>query len=203
MDDGLQNPSLEKTASLLVIDGGAGFGNRRLLPAGPLREPVRAAADRCRAAIMVGTDRLAAAAALPPQLPIMQASLVPGPGMLAHAGRIAVAFAGIARPRKFFATLEQAGIVLAETRTFADHHVYSARELVALQRRGNALGAALVTTTKDFVRIPANARTDILPLAARLVWAREASIDALLAEIVRPVPSDEKGQGSARILLRP
>jgi tetraacyldisaccharide 4'-kinase len=184
MDDGLQNPSLGKTASLLVIDGSVGFGNGRLLPAGPLREPVEAAAARCRAAIMIGADRLAAAASLPANLPIMQASLVPGPDMLAHAGRVALAFAGIARPRKFFSTLEEAGVVLAESRAFADHHAYSARELADLQRRASALGAVLVTTWKDFVRIPQAARGAVVPLSARLAWAREPAIDALLAALV-------------------
>jgi len=184
LDDGLQNSSLEKSASLLVIDGGAGFGNGRLLPAGPLREPVASAASRCRAAIMIGADRLAAANALPPTLPILQASLAPGPDMLAQAGHIVVAFAGIARPRKFFATLEEAGVVLAETHPFADHHTYSDRELANLHVRAAARGAALVTTWKDFVRIPAAARGAIVPLSARMAWACESAVDALLAEIV-------------------
>jgi tetraacyldisaccharide 4'-kinase len=184
MDDGLQNPSLEKTASLLVIDGGAGFGNGRLLPAGPLREKVSAAAARCRAAIMIGADRLAAAAALPPNVAVMQASLAPGPDMLALAGRSVVAFAGIARPRKFFSTLEEAGMLLAESRAFADHHRYTARELADLRLAASTLGAVLVTTWKDFVRIPPGGRAAIVPLSARLAWAHEAAIEALLAEIV-------------------
>jgi tetraacyldisaccharide 4'-kinase len=184
MDDGLQNPTLEKTVSLLVIDGGAGFGNGRLLPAGPLREPVARAAARCRAAVMIGADQRGAAAALPADLPILQASLAPGPDMLAQAGRVALAFAGIARPGKFFATLEQAGMVLAESRGFADHHSYSARELANLRLRAGALGAVLVTTWKDFVRIPPHARGGILPMSARLAWGRESAVDALLAAIV-------------------
>src|SRR5689334_20037384 len=53
MDDGLQNPSLRQDVALLVIDGATGFGNGRLLPAGPLREPVTAAVSRCAAAILI------------------------------------------------------------------------------------------------------------------------------------------------------
>ena len=67
---------------------------------------------------------LQAAAALPPDLPVLRAHLAPGPEMLALAGHRVLAFAGIGRPAKFFATLEQAGIVLAETASFADHHVF-------------------------------------------------------------------------------
>jgi tetraacyldisaccharide 4'-kinase len=184
MDDGLQNPTLEKTVSLLVIDGGAGFGNGRLLPAGPLREPIARAAARSRAAVMIGVDRTGATAALPSELPILQAMLAPGPDMLAQAGRVVLAFAGIARPAKFFATLEQAGMVLAESRAFDDHHFYSARELAHLRLRAGALGAALVTTWKDFVRIPPADRGGITPLSAGIVWSRESAVDGLLASVV-------------------
>ena len=78
MDDGLQNPSLEKAMSLLVVDGAAGFGNRRVLPAGPLREPVAAAASRCRAAVLIGPDTSGVLAQLPSQLPVLRAELVQG-----------------------------------------------------------------------------------------------------------------------------
>ena len=76
MDDGLQHPGLEKTASLLVIDGAVGFGNGRVMPAGPLREPAAAAAARCRAAILIGADQTAARAAID-GLPVLDAWLVP------------------------------------------------------------------------------------------------------------------------------
>ena len=69
MDDGLQNPTLEKTLSLLIIDGSYGFGNGRVIPSGPLREPVAAAAARCQAAVLVGEDETGALAQLPPGLP--------------------------------------------------------------------------------------------------------------------------------------
>jgi tetraacyldisaccharide 4'-kinase len=178
MDDGLQNPTLAKTASLLVIDGGAGFGNFRLLPAGPLREPVAVAAGRCRAAVLIGDDRLGALAALPPGLPVLRARLAPGADMLAFAGQRVAAFAGIGRPEKFFATLEEAGIEIAARIAFADHHAYSSRDIAALRRRAGAM--PLVTTWKDYVRLPQEARAFVTPLGARLVWADEAGIDGLL-----------------------
>ena len=78
MDDGLQNSSLEKTLSLLVVDGRTGFGNGRLLPAGPLREPVASAVKRCAAAVLIGVDQTRSASALPPAFPILTARLEPG-----------------------------------------------------------------------------------------------------------------------------
>ncbi len=122
MDDGLQNPSLEKTLSLLVVDGATGFGNGRVLPAGPLREPVAAAAARCQAAVLIGPDISDAAAALPPGLPVLHAELVQDAGIAEIHGRRVLAFAGIGFPEKFFAGLERAGVIVAGRVAFADHH---------------------------------------------------------------------------------
>ena len=109
MDDGLQNPGVQKRLSLLVVDGATGFGNGRVFPAGPLREPVAAAAARCQAAVLIGPDATGALANLPPALPVHRARLVPGPEAAALAGRRVLGFAGIAMPEKFFATLAETG----------------------------------------------------------------------------------------------
>jgi tetraacyldisaccharide 4'-kinase len=184
MDDGLQNPTLAKTASLLVVDGPAGFGNGRVLPAGPLREPVRAAAARCAAAILVGEDEARGLARLPPGLPVLRADLRPGDGLAALAGRPVVAFAGIGRPEKFFAMLEAAGVAVARRVPFADHHVFSPAELGRLARLAAELGAVPVTTPKDHMRIPAAERAGFAVLGVRLAWRDEAALDALLDRLV-------------------
>jgi tetraacyldisaccharide 4'-kinase len=180
MDDGLQNPTLNKDLSILVIDGVSGFGNGRLLPAGPLREPVTAAAARCQAAVLIGPDNPQALAALPPALPVHRAVMAPGPAMHALAGQRVLAFAGIGRPDKFFATLIEAGVVLAEQVAFSDHHRYTPAELDTLRRRAVANRAVLVTTRKDYVRLPAGWRGGITALDAGLAWQDEAAFDALL-----------------------
>jgi tetraacyldisaccharide 4'-kinase len=182
MDDGLQNPTLRKDFSFLTIDGGAGFGNHRLLPAGPLREPVETAAARCRAAVLIGSDFTGVIDALPHTLPVLRAHMQPGPAMQALAGKPVLAFAGIGRPAKFFSTLAQAGISPLAEISFADHHRYTARDLDRLRAR--AAGAALVTTTKDFARIPPAGRQGITPLDAALAWDNAAMFDALLKHLV-------------------
>ena len=184
MDDGLQNPGLAKTASLLVIDGGYGFGNGEVIPLGPLREPIANAASRCAAAVIIGADTTGAAASLPQGMRVIRASLAPNADDLADLPPRLLAFAGIGRPDKFFATLAEAGHSPLETRAFADHRPYTDADIAALRARAAELGAGLVTTAKDFVRLPVAWRAGIEVLRVGLRWQNEADIDALLDEIL-------------------
>ncbi|MCW5729856.1 MAG: tetraacyldisaccharide 4'-kinase [Alphaproteobacteria bacterium] len=186
-DDGLQDPHVVYDLALLVVDADQGFGNGRLLPAGPLREPVAAALARTDAVLFVGE----ADGALRRQcgkLPVIDARVEPrAAAAAALAGRRVVAFAGIARPDKLFRSLAGLGCELAETRAFPDHHPYTPDEIMALVEAAERHGASLVTTEKDHVRLPAEARpmvetlgidlrfedpTQLAPLARWLADAR-------------------------------
>jgi len=182
MDDGLQNPGLVQDLPLLVVDGATGFGNGRVLPAGPLREPVAAGAARCRAAVLIGADLSGATALLPPALPVLRASLTPDVQGLA--GRRVLAFAGIAHPGKFYATLAEAGAQVVETMGFPDHHPFRRAELDRLLARAVALDATLATTPKDAVRLPSAMRALVHVAGVALTWADERQIEALLGELV-------------------
>jgi tetraacyldisaccharide 4'-kinase len=187
MDDGLQNPGLAKGLSFLVVDGGAGFGNGRVIPSGPLREPVAAAAARCSAAVLIGEDRSGALAVLPPALPVLRAELEQQ-DTAGLAGRRVLAFAGIGIPEKFFAGLRAAGLVLAGTEAFADHHPYASAEIERLLARAEAADAVPVTTPKDAVRLPAGLRARVRVVGVRLVWQDPAALDALLARVLESAP---------------
>jgi tetraacyldisaccharide 4'-kinase len=180
MDDGLQNPGLAKTLSLLVIDGGYGFGNGLLLPAGPLRESVAAAAARCGAAVLIGADTSDAAASLPPGLPVLRAGLAASCAVPLQGEKV-VAFAGIGRPEKFFASVAGLGASMAGAIAFADHHVYRPRDTEALLALAAAREARLVTTRKDFVKLPPALRAVVLTVTVRLVWQDEPALERLLS----------------------
>ncbi len=182
MDDGLQNPSLAKTASLLVIDGGAGFGNGHAIPAGPLRESVAAAAARCRAGVLIGADTAGALAQLPAGFTALRADIVADAADLAALPPRLLAFAGIGRPAKFFDTLRNAGHAPMEMQEFADHHPYTDADLAHLQGRAAALKATLVTTEKDRVRLPAAEQAGIMQLRITLDWQDPGAIEAILTE---------------------
>jgi tetraacyldisaccharide 4'-kinase len=180
LDDGLQNPTLRKDASLLVIDGGFGFGNGRVLPAGPLREPIAAGAARCLAAVLIGEDATGALDALPAMLPVLRARLEPGPATATLRGRRVLAFAGIGRPDKFFTTLREAGVELAAGVAFPDHHRFSAGELEALIRDAHRRDAMLATTAKDAVRLPRAVRDAVFVADVVLRWEKPKEIESLL-----------------------
>jgi tetraacyldisaccharide 4'-kinase len=182
MDDGLQNPSLQQDLALLVIDGATGFGNGRLLPAGPLREPVAAAVSRCTAAVLIGDDVRGVAAGLP--IPVLSARLVPGAEVADLRGRRVVAFAGIALPNKFFAMLKAAGVELADAVPFPDHHPYSEADVARLIASGE--GSILVTTPKDAVRLPQAVRSSIRVVGVGLAWEPADAIEAFLRDRLRP-----------------
>jgi tetraacyldisaccharide 4'-kinase len=180
MDDGLQNPTLAKTLSLLTIDGGYGFGNGRVIPAGPLRESVAAAAARCDAAVLIGPDETGALELLPDTLPVLRGDLVSGPEMAELAGENVFAFCGIASPRKFFNTLRQGGAVVAGTESFADHYPFDAGDLKSLLDQAERLGAIPVTTRKDWVRIPPEFQPRVRVVSVTLRWDDPSQIEALL-----------------------
>ena len=176
MDDGFQNPTLAKDVSLIVVDGAAGFGNGRVFPAGPLREPVARGAARAQAVLLYGDDAHGAAAAT--GLPVLRADLVGAAS--GFAGSRVLAFAGIGRPAKFFDSLAAAGAEIAATRGFADHHPSSRAEIEALLAEAARLGARAVTTEKDHVRLPPDlaARVEAVPVA--MLPRDEAAFDALI-----------------------
>ena len=181
LDDGHQNRSVEKDLSLVVIDGGYGFGNGRLLPAGPLREPADAGLARADAVVIVGDDRAGVRRRLPAGLPVVEARLAPGRGRELLAGRRVAAFAGIGRPGKFFATLEALPCELVARTAFADHHRFREHEILALADRAAGLDAVLATTAKDVVRLPASLRGLATVLEVDIEWRDGGvALDALL-----------------------
>jgi tetraacyldisaccharide 4'-kinase len=184
MDDGFQNPSLVKDLSFIAVDAGYGFGNGLVLPAGPLREPIERGLARADAVVLIGDDRGAVRARLTRELPVLQARLEPGPEGELLAGKPIVAFAGIGRPDKFFATLKALGAELVEAVPFPDHHVYGPDDLMWMAEIAATLGTRPVTTLKDFVRLPEEARPMIDTLSVTLEFDDPCALDKMLARVL-------------------
>jgi len=184
MDDGFQNPSLLKHLSLVVVDAARGVGNGAVFPAGPLRAPLDIQLERTDALVLIGDGAAAdgvAAAVARHGAPVLRARLVADANdVAALAGKRVLAFAGIGDPDKFFATLRECGIAVAEARSFADHHVYSESELATMRADARCGGLTLITTAKDLARLGA-AGADIAALRVTLKFEDESMPRQLVA----------------------
>jgi tetraacyldisaccharide 4'-kinase len=180
MDDGHQHASLAKDLSLVVIDGRTGFGNGRLFPAGPLREPIRSGLARAQAAVIMGDDRRGIARDLSEYLPVLGARLVPGPERMKLKGQRVVAFAGIGDPEKFYHTLREIGARVTAFHPFADHYSFDVADIQPILDEAFAIGAIPVTTEKDAVRLEADQRQQVDVLSVDVEWERPEALDALL-----------------------
>ncbi len=193
MDDGMQNPAVAKQATIAVVDGGAGVGNGRCLPAGPLRAPLAAQLPHASAVLIIGTGaegEHVAEAARAAGKPVLRGELAPDAAATAHlSGRPLLAFAGIGRPEKFFKTLRAAGLDVRATRSFADHHPFTPAEAQALAAEATAAGLTLVATEKDAMRWPAAGGVlDVLPVGLAIAPADEAALTGLLSARTRMAP---------------
>lgn len=188
MDDGHQNPALAKTLSLVVVDGETRnsewpFGDGRVFPAGPMREPLAAGLVRADAVLVL----------LPADLPQADPELIrqiAGPVLLSAHLRPADAmpagpqlgFAGVGKPWKVERALQAAGCELVDFAPFPDHAAYDEPTLKRLADRAKLFGAGLVTTEKDWVRLPAQWQARVTPWPVRAEFDDVDDLDALLAE---------------------
>ncbi len=171
MDDGLQNKSLHKDVSFLVVDGISKFGNNKLIPAGPLREPIRKIMQRIDAVIYIGGP-------LHSDKPVFQVTLAPTSKL--DTSKNYIAFAGIGRPEKFKVTLEGLGANIIEWHSFADHHAYTAQEIEALKQFAKEKNAQLITTEKDYSRLNIEMRDNIATLPIAISFNEEDALNEFL-----------------------
>ena len=188
MDDGFQNPSLEKDFSIVVVDAQRGFGNGKCIPAGPLREPVAVGLER--ADVVLSTGDTEAQAQFDTtwgrsiKIPRCRGIVQPLQTGMDWQGTPFLAFAGIGYPEKFFATLRGLGATLVKTHALDDHQPLTRALLARLEADAAKMGAQLVTTEKDSVRLPAEYRQKVLPLPVRLEIADWGPIDDALKAIL-------------------
>ncbi len=189
MDDGFQNPALAKDLSLLIVDAANGIGNGSVFPAGPLRAPLAAQVDRAHGIVLVGGgeagEKVARQAAVQGKA-VLRARIAPDAGVSEKIkGENVLAYAGIGRPTKFFATLETAGCRVVERCEFPDHHVFSENEARELLETARARKLTLVTTEKDHARMRKNPALEEIAAASRalpieLRFEDEAALKRLL-----------------------
>lgn len=183
MDDGYQNPSLTKDIGIVVVDGETGFGNGRIIPAGPLREPLVQGLARADAMVIVGDDHTGTAKKKTrASLPVLSGRILAAVDQADWSGRRVVAFAGIGRPEKFFDTLDTIGCEVVASHAFADHHAYSHSEIARICAEADAGDATPITTEKDAVRLPSILKDRVEALPVKFVWDDPAALEDFLTK---------------------
>jgi tetraacyldisaccharide 4'-kinase len=190
MDDGFQSRTLHYDYALITLDARRGIGNGAVIPGGPLRAPLIDQMRWATAILRIGDgdrgDRVIRAASRAAK-PIMQGHLEPA-NVREISGKQVLAFAGIGDPTKFYETLKKYGCYLADTHSFADHHVYTHNEARQLLEKASSEGLELVTTEKDAVRLThiegplaeLKERTHVLPVS--LVFETKTDADSIIME---------------------
>jgi len=176
MDDGFQNPTIHKDVSLLVIDGMYGFGNQRLIPAGPMRETIKQAVKRASCLIMMGEDEQQILTLFPDSLPVLYAKTTPVIVNPKITTENIIAFCAIARPRKFYRTLQEIGCQIKETFSYPDHYVFKKSDLDRIVEKARIHNALMVTTEKDFVKLPAEMQLKVTAIPITVTFADESSL---------------------------
>lgn len=181
MDDGLQNPTIRKDIKIIVINGEMGFGNGRMIPAGPLREPLGRGLAGADAFILIGEDKRGVLSLLPRDKPVIQAYLINEPQQAPLPDKFYLAFAGLGYPEKFFTFLrEDMGLNVVETVTFPDHYPYNSYDLETLRDKALRIGAELITTQKDYLRLPKHEGFTVHSVPVRMNFQDESGLAAFL-----------------------
>ena len=193
MDDGLQNAALEKDLAIAVVDGSRGLGNGCVIPAGPLRAPIVAQGARVGLIAFNGVPAPDLLTQMEQQCPAphIEGQLLPAGDVGWLKGARVLAYAGIGHPRRFFETLRSLGAIVVEERSFGDHANYSEHDATSLLARAATLGATLITTQKDHIRLNGIAQLMALAAASQTLRVRmvlspdsEKELDQILTRVL-------------------
>ena len=184
MDDGFQNPTLQKDFSIIVINGEQGFGNKRVIPSGPLRESISRGISRANLIIVIGEIDKDIKRKISNDVPLIHAKFQIRRDNKIYKNQKVTAFAGIAYPEKFYNSLNEQGAILEKKISYPDHHIFDENDMLNLAETANVTKSILVTTKKDFVRIPKSYRSLVSTLDGEIEFEDERLLVEILGNLL-------------------
>lgn len=170
MDDGLQNPSLQKDYKILVIDGNYAFGNEFILPAGPLRQKINDGIKEINLIIIIGEDKFNLKDRFKDKKVIFGEIKVKNKAKSTK--KDVIAFCGIGQPEKFFNSLKESNYNLIKEISFSDHYHYTQKDIANLIQLSLNNDANLITTKKDWVKLSAEDKEKIEFLDIEVIFKK-------------------------------
>jgi tetraacyldisaccharide 4'-kinase len=186
MDDGFQNNSIHKNFKILVIDSGQKFGNGLVFPVGPLSESVSSGIKKSNIVFIIGNRNHALEEeilAVQEKMPIFYASMDVCQKNGIDQNDKVIGFCGLGYPAKFKKSLDSLGVEVIDFVAFSDHHPYTITEIQKLIRTSKNTGSKLVTTRKDYIKIPDVFKSEIYVVDIKLSLADESFENVLIERI--------------------
>jgi tetraacyldisaccharide 4'-kinase len=185
MDDGLQNFQLEYDIKILVIDSKIAFGNKRLIPSGPMRQNLSEVAKNIDLFVIIGQKNMQIEEEILQQNPVAKilSAQISASNLDKFINKNILAFCGIAYPQKFFDFIKNIGLNLVENNIFEDHYQYKNEDLERLYQQALSKNLKLITTKKDWVKFPKNFQEKIDYLDIKLDFDNKILIKNLLEKI--------------------
>ena len=184
MDDGFQNPTIQKDFSIIVINEEQEFGNKRVMPSGPLRESINRGLSRTNLIIVIGDTSNELIKMIPINIPIIRAKFEINKENTIFKGQNITAFAGIAYPEKFYQSLSEQGAKIVKEVSYPDHYIYTENDILSLAETANKTKSILVSTQKDNVRIPKQYRSLVNTLEGEIIFENEDLLIKVLTKVI-------------------
>jgi len=176
LDDGLQNPTVKKDKTIIVVDGYKGFGNNLVFPSGEKREFIFNRLKNANAIVITGIrgdiyktlknkygDKVYFASYEVEKKPFNDNQSV-------------IAFSGLGNNEKFFETVRQCGYPIRAKISYPDHYKYIDKDIQDLNEIAGKALAKLITTEKDFVRLDEKQKLNVTPLSIKMVLDKEINL---------------------------
>jgi len=189
MDDGLQNFQINYDLKILVVDSKIGFGNHRLMPAGPLRQNLKNIANEIDFFIIIGEKNVLIEQEikqLNAHAKILPAT-IKAENISQFQNQKIFAFCGIAYPSKFFEFLKSNNVNIEKHQAFKDHHFYSENELNKLIEEAKQNNLTLLTTKKDWIKFPKKFQDEISFLDINLEIENKHLIKNFINNIIHEI----------------
>ena len=178
LDDGFQDNTIHKDYSIMVINSKQGFGNKLLIPAGPLRERITGALNKADCIFFYGTRKDFLSLLPKCKIKTYFVKIRSTSSNLTKAlKKKFIAFAGIAHPENFYSFLEKINIDIAHKISYPDHYQYKEKDFEKILNLSKITKTCIITTEKDYVKVPYKFKKNIYELSITI----DFDIDSFLS----------------------